>query len=381
MTERGWHILVISIYSMVVFLTTLSFLPVGDLKMELADSEPKMKGVCWVAGDSIADHNIDDLLDVGADWISQTPFAWMGDYQSPDIGMNSDRVGWGESDHGLGHTAGLAREKGVKSMLKPHIWLRGREGKWRSDIAMTNEKDWETWFGNYGMIMLHYAHLAEESNMEALCIGTELHQTTKQHPEKWRKLIKEIRKVYSGQLTYAANWYQEYEDITFWDDLDYIGIQAYFPLSNHKIPTKEIINKSWDKHKKDIERVAKKFNKKVIFTEVGYKNTDDAAIEPWSWPQHLDAKEVKISEQTQLLCYQALFESIWHEPWMKGIFIWKWFNSSYRHNDIDTYFEERSGRWNKRRKDQGLESIERPEVYFTPQLTKAKEELKQWYRR
>ena len=37
--------------------------------------------------------------------------------------------------------------------------------------------------------------------------------------------------MYSGKLTFGANWYLEYEDVTFWDDLDYIGIQAYFPLT------------------------------------------------------------------------------------------------------------------------------------------------------
>lgn len=359
----------------------LSFLERDDeYPVKWSDSQ-KMKGVCWVAGDSITHHNIDDLVHVGANWLSQTPFGWMGDYQLPEVVMSTNRVGWGESDRGLKHTALLAREKGVKTMLKPHIWLRSRDGKWRSDIAMTNEQDWEAWFDNYGTLILHYARLAEESNMESLCIGTELHQTTKHHPEKWRKLIREIRAVYSGQLTYAANWYKEYEDITFWDDLDFIGIQAYFPLSNHKMPSKKKLIRSWESHKKDIGKVAKRYNKKVVFTEIGYKNTDDAAIEPWSWPQHLDTEEVALSEQTQLACYQALFESVWNEPWMDGIFIWKWFNSSYRHDDIALYFEERSQRWNRRRQERGQEPIERPQIYFTPQLTRAKEELRQWYSR
>ena len=366
-------------FCVLLFFIGLSFLERDDPYLAGGIGNEKMKGVCWVAGDSITDHNIKDLADVGANWLSQTPFGSMRDYQRPEVIMHIDRVGWGESTRGLKQTALLARSQGIKTMLKPHIWLRNRDGKWRSDIAMTNEKDWKAWFQNYGELILHYARIAEESNMEALCIGTELHQTTKDHPEKWRKLIKEIREIYSGQLTYAANWYKEYEDITFWDDLDFIGIQAYFPLSNQKSPSKKILTSSWERHKKDIYRVAKRYNKKVVFTEIGYKNTDDAAIEPWSWPQHLDADNVTISEQAQVKCYQALFESVWDEPWMDGIFIWKWFNSSYRHDDIGLYFEERSQRWNKRRKERGQDAVERQQIYFTPQLTRAKEELRRWY--
>jgi len=36
------------------------------------------------------------------------------------------------------------------------------------------------------------------------------------------------------------------EKITFWDELDYIGIQAYFPLVDNKYPTAEEISKGWN---------------------------------------------------------------------------------------------------------------------------------------
>ena len=40
------------------------------------------------------------------------------------------------------------------------------------------------------------------------------------HREKdWRRIIGEVRKVYDGKLTYSANWYREFEQITFWMSL------------------------------------------------------------------------------------------------------------------------------------------------------------------
>ena len=47
--------------------------------------------------------------------------------------------------------------------------------------------------------------------------------------QHWWELIANIRQSYSGQLTYAAN-FDNYQEVYFWDQLDLIGINAYFPL-------------------------------------------------------------------------------------------------------------------------------------------------------
>ena len=351
-----------------------------DSDVALVDKShtPSMKGVCWVAGDSIAGHNIDQIMDVHANWISQTPFGYMESFESPEVIHNSNRSSWGGRDIGIAHTARLAREHGVKTILKPHIWLRrGEDGKFRADIKMKSEEDWEAWFDSYGAWILRYATLAEENNIEALCIGTELYKTI-QYTDRWRKIIRDVREVYSGQITYAGNWYKEFKQIEFWDDLDFIGIQAYFPLSNHKNPKKKELMKSWSKHKKDLKKLSKKYNKKIVFTEIGYKNTADAAKDPWTWPQDLD-HSVEISDETQITCYEALFESVWHEPWFDGLFIWKWFHTTYKHENFESYLIERKERrksWAKRR-GRALG----PSVYFSPQYTGAMDVMGEWYER
>jgi len=369
------------------FLAAMLFIAISSCKVSndrLENSEtfserhhPSKLGVCWVGGDSISYHNFDDFLDVGGNWISQTPFAWQPDIYGPEIHMNNVGAWWGEADRGIEHTTALAKSKNIKTMLKPHIWLRTENGKWRSDLEMKNSEDWDTWFNNYETMIMHYARLAERLDIEALCIGTELYQTTKQRPDKWKSIISKIREVYRGELTYAANWYKEFEEIEFWDQLDYIGIQAYFPLSHGDMPSKDEILNSWKKHKQSIYRIAQKYDKKVVLTEIGYKNTADSAQEPWSWPQNLDTASVTQSNATQVYLYQAMFESLYHEEWIDGFFIWKWFHTTHKYQNFSEYFTAREARYDSLRRVRKWGY--RPKVYFTPQHTEAKEVLKEWY--
>ncbi len=341
----------------------------------LGNSTPSMRGVCWVAGDSIAEHNIQQIADVGVNWISQTPFGWMEGIDSPVVHGNFDRAWWGENDRGIIYTTELSRTSGIKTMLKPHIWLHAADGKWRSDIAMNSEEEWEQWFSSYESWILHYAEVAQKGSMESFCIGTELHQTIKR-TEQWRDLIYKIREVYDGHLTYAANWYQEYQDVKFWDDLDYIGIQGYFPLSDKSYPSKKDLKKGWEKHIADIEKISLKYDKKIVFTEIGYKNTADTAHEPWVWPSAVDSTVVR-SDKTQRIAYEALFESFWDKPWFDGFFIWKWFHSTHKYESFDDYHAD-----SDRRRDEYYKSRNRAArrpIYFSPQRTEAMDVLSEWY--
>lgn len=343
----------------------------------LTIGQEKIRGVCWVAGDSITNLNFEPLINNNVEWISQTPFGYMGEYNEPNIRFDGGnrRHHWGDSDYGLIYTAQMAKSCGIKTILKPHIWMNTRSGKWRSDIAMKSKKDWDLWFSNYEKMILHYAKVAEEGEMEAYCIGTELLQPSTKHPEKWRAMIRKIRKVYSGQLTYAANFYKEYDNIEFWDELDFIGVQAYFPLVSKDFPNKRELIKAWRKPMKKMAKLAKKFNKPIVFTEVGYKNTADAAIEPWVWPNNVDKDKVMISDEVQATCYEALFESLWKEDWFGGIYIWKWFHGGHRFT-LDDYWAYREER---RKKYMGDDYTPGMSVRFSPQGKAAEQVMARWF--
>ena len=320
-------------------------------------TDNRMRGVNWVAADSVASMNLEPLVRLGVTWMAQTPFGWQAGATTPEVRLHTGagyRGHWGESDRGLIQTTKAARQHGIRTMLKPHLWLRGGSGSWPGDINMTTAADWQTWFASYSVFLLHYARLAESSNMDALCIGTELQHASVGHEVEWRTLIGKVRNVYHGPLTYAANWSGEFEQIRFWDALDYIGVQAYFPLSATTRPTKATLLASWKKPLRRLEAIQKRYKKPVLFTEVGYKTTPDAAIEPWAWPDRT-AVFTELDEQTQRVCYEAMFETFWRQPWFQGTFIWKWYpglqpdGPAHRHLD------------------------------FTPQHKPAEQVMAQWY--
>lgn len=288
-------------------------------------AQEKWKGVCWVGTrEPLKGHELRLLKATGADALSQTPFGWQNSVNSPEIRWqaDNDKMWWGESANGLKTTLDSSAELGIMNMLKPHLWVRG---SWPGEIEMTSEEDWATWFENYRGFILDYAILAEEQGFPMLCIGTELEKTSHREDD-WRKVISQVRKVYSGKLVYAAN-FTEFEKIEFWDALDYIGVQAYFPLAKSTNPNLKELKKSWENHLPKIDKIVRKFERPVLFTEIGYCNTVDAAVEPWVWPN--ERKEIQLSEEVQALCYQAFFETAWEKPWMAGVFFWKWFPNAH----------------------------------------------------
>jgi len=327
-------------HNTITLIVLLTFSIIGITRAPTIERGERHRGVSWVGSprETTDAHYFDALLDHHINWIVQTPFGWQPTHDSPDIHLRPHGGWWGETDEGIRVTTAMARERGVKTLLKPHLWLRrSSDGKWRSDIEMDHEEAWRTWFANYRTFALHYARLAQELGIEGYCIGTELRRTVA-HEAQWRALIAEIRAVYSGELTYAANWYREFEEVPFWDALDYIGIQAYFPLTEEKNPSLDELVSGWQPHLQSIRALQERTGKPIVFTEIGYRNTAGNAIEPWVWPKRPrvrrgpDGKRRYIHERhpdldpgAQARAFQAVFTVFWNEPWFKGLYVWKWF--------------------------------------------------------
>ncbi len=270
--------------------------------------------------------NVQDIIKCNIEWITFVPFGDQKNVDSPTMNYyKDDALEMMRRDSAWKSQIEIAHQAGLKVFLKPHVWLyEATDGKWRSDIFPTSEDNWQLWQQNYTEFILLYAQLAEETNVELFCIGTEFTRLSTEKPLFWRDLIKKTKRVYSGQLTYAANWYEEFEEITFWDDLDFIGIQAYFPLVDHDHPTVQEISKGWKKYIPKIKSVHQQFNKPILFTEMGYKSTTDSAKEPWKWLDYSGNTNHILSLETQANCYQAFFDTIWEKDWLAGVHFWQW---------------------------------------------------------
>ncbi|MDA9339368.1 glycoside hydrolase [Polaribacter sp.] len=281
----------------------------------------KINGVSFVASrDSITKSHINPVLNVKSNFVALMPFGFIKGVSSPKIAHNTDQQWFGETKNGLLQYAESFQKENIGIMVKPQIWVWN--GTFTGKIKMDSEENWIALEESYRAFILTYAHAAESLHAELLCIGTELEEFVINRPRYWRKLIQEIRTVYKGKLTYAANW-DEFSRVPFWDVLDYIGIDAYFPLSKEKTPTIAAFEAGWKVHKEEISQLQKQLNRPVLFTEFGYRSVDFTGKKPWDSKRVFDA--INLKAQTNAL--QAIHNQFWGEDWFAGGFIWKWFHT------------------------------------------------------
>jgi hypothetical protein len=262
--------------------------------------------------------SLQKMRSLGADWISVTPFGYLEHRHQPSPLRYSFGAG-AENDESVVTAAMFARQLGMRVMLKPHVLMSGGDWGWPGEIDMKTEENWQRFFKYYYSWIRHYALLAEMYDFDLFCIGVEFMHATPNHDAEWRELIAKIRQLYRGPLVYAANWYQEFEHITFWDELDYIGLNLYYPLSQNETATLDELKSGMNTGMPIIERVVQKYKKPLLLTEVGFTST----AAPWRTPHERD-RRAPISLTDQALCYQAIFESFWAKEWFYGFYWWKW---------------------------------------------------------
>ena len=285
----------------------------------------KMCGLNFVAPPSpFPEDPMPPITEVGAGWIAVCPFAFTRP-GSNTVRYNSEWQWWGEKPEGTRQTILHAHESGIRVMLKPHVYF---PGSWPGDLHFTEEADWQNWEADYRNYILEFAHMAAELEVELFCVGVEFKKSVLEREAYWRGLIEEIREIFPGKLTYAANW-DEYQTIPFWDALDYIGIDAYFPLHDAKTPSVRRLEKAWEPHLRAIRKLHQKTKKPVLFTEFGYLSVDGCAHNTWELEARIHS--IPINEQAQANALDALFSTFWEEPWWAGGFLWKWFPNMQGH--------------------------------------------------
>ncbi len=101
----------------------------------------------------------------------------------------------------------------------------------------------------------------------------------------WRGLIENVREAYGGTVTFAAN-FDNYHEVAFWDALDLIGVNAYFPLrqSPDGPPSEAALGQAWSSTFEGIAAFSAErgLDLPVIFTELGYTQRGGATAAPWS---------------------------------------------------------------------------------------------------
>jgi len=237
--------------------------------------------------------------------------------------------------------------KGMRVMLKPHVDLKNDE--WRGTIrppqnATKEQKDqwFDAWFKSYTRFITGYAEMAEAHGVEMLAIGTEFKSLIgRKHSARWKKVIRKVRDVYSGLITYAANW-DNYENVCLWDMVDFVGIDAYFPSGMKRNPSLEELKMGWSNFTykgrkrnwiRELEKWQATVGKPVLFTEIGYRSTDYSARRPWEYKEQR-SRNLRL----QARCYRAVLEAFRDKPWFKGVFFWLWSPKMDAGGKFDTGF-------------------------------------------
>ncbi|GMU20951.1 MAG: hypothetical protein AMXMBFR13_10470 [Phycisphaerae bacterium] len=216
----------------------------------------------------------------------------------------------------------VAHANGLRVMLMPIILLSNPRGtEWRGVI---NPPNWDDWFEQYTRFITHFAKLAAENNVEVLSVGSELVSTEK-YTDRWRQVIREVRKVFPGKLTYSANW-DHYKVVQYWDDLDLIGMTSYYKLASEANPELEAIMEEWAPIKRNILRWQAQYDKPLLFTEVGWCSQEGASIEPWNYYYKQEATVRGHEEQRR--CYRAFMDTWKNIPQVGGIIWWEWTNTT-----------------------------------------------------
>lgn len=239
---------------------------------------------------------LDELKAYHVDSIAAVPYGYGTRDGGPiEFDQRRDRL-----FEALGH---LARARGMRVFLKPQVWAQGFPG----DIAIADAGRRAAWFASYTRFIEHWARMANAMHADVFCVGTEFGRMSVYETE-WRAIIARVRRIYRGPLVYAAVQGPEFETLKFWDALDYIGLNNYYPLPD-SLDTSELVRK--------VETVQGRFGKPVLLTEVGFASVTAPHREPWAEPR----REISLEDQAR--CYEAIFRAFHGKPWFHGMYWWK----------------------------------------------------------
>jgi len=260
-----------------------------------------------------------------------------------------------DSLQALSDTILQAESAGLSVMVRPLIDLVSQtlDGTLTGDWRDTYEpKNVSAFFASYKTMILAEATIAQQDGAQALCIGTELDQLTgPAYASEWSDIIGAIRNVYSGKLTYSADWDDDISpwtysgapagtgnfatQISFWSSLDYIGIDEYAPISDSTDPSLQDLINGWTLAPTDstasqatgglslityFESLSTEIGKPILFTEIGYENSNDG-------DQAMPASATGVEDDAEQGSLYTAFFDAWRQSGntsLQGAWFWNW---------------------------------------------------------
>jgi hypothetical protein len=218
------------------------------------------------------------------------------------------------SDADVHALAAAATGLGLAVTLFPIVLLdEVGPGRWRGTLAPA---DVDAWWASYERFIDHHAGLAAEVGAARLSVGSEL-GSTEAWRDRWFHLIGRVRRRFTGQLIYSANW-DHYRAVSFAARLDAVGVTGYFELTQDRAASEATLTAAWAPIRAGLEAHAATLGKPLWLTELGYPSRDGAATRPWDYTS---SGPIDLEEQRRAL---AAFARAWDGSPLAGVVIWEW---------------------------------------------------------
>jgi hypothetical protein len=274
-----------------------------------------------------ADQAYQTMASLGSNSVALTDRIWTQTGTSNTVIADPAKT---ESDASLLAGFKAAESAGLSVVFKAAV--SPLDGTPTSSMAPTDVK---AFFASYTAEIVHLATIAQAGGVSTFAIGNEMSSLTgPQYEGYWTDLISQVRQVYHGAVTYAAAT-DEASHVSFWGQLDTIGVNTYPPLTSSETPTVQDLVNAWSEvpinpyyaaafnYQSPVDflhSLAEQYGKPVLMTEVGYASVDGTAINPGS------ASGDTPNPVAQADAYNAFFQ-VWSAQggtWVQGVEFWQW---------------------------------------------------------
>jgi hypothetical protein len=182
---------------------------------------------------------------------------------------------------------------------------------WRGSIE---PQDRAAWFRSYRKLLLPYVAAAQAGHAATFVLGTEL--VSLEGAPQWPGLVRSLRSVYSGQLTYDEN-YDAFAADTANPPVPSHDVDAYPQLGLPDSASVARLTWSWDAwlgaHPLSVRR-------ELTLSEVGIDAVAGSYQDPWAW---LSRATAPIDTRVQTAWFQAVCNAVSAEQIGGGIYWWE----------------------------------------------------------
>ncbi|MEO6204220.1 MAG: hypothetical protein ABIO67_02385 [Mycobacteriales bacterium] len=247
----------------------------------------------------------------GITTVSLYQYLYLPDPNGVTIGTGTNTL----TDQEIELVVAEATRNNLKVHLLP-ILLDNATNTWRGRYVPS---DLDAFFRNYTAVVRTYAAMAERLGVTMFYVGGENEQIAGRTAQ-WRAVIKAVRSVYHGAVSYMSTPYTA-TNVKFWGDLDVAGISAYFSMGEDTNPTYDRFLAAWrEVHTPFVADLVKKIRIPLIYAEVGYHSQ-----------QHAFANPAESEKATRLAApaaqadgYRALLDVLVKNPSVYGVTFWRW---------------------------------------------------------